>query len=191
MQIVGISGKARSGKTSVARWLGKERNAFQASCADPLKEILIGAFVGFGLSWEHFENDTLKEQALPVIGRSPRQLAQTLGTEWGRNCVNPDLWVLLLEARLKSFQVWGQLGRLIVVPDVRFENEASWVREHGTLIHLTRPGADGNVGIAGHSSELGISRKAGDLGLANDGTIDDLYTGLAALFPRAVEGADE
>lgn len=192
MQIVGIHGKARAGKTSVARWLGDKRNAFQASFADPIKETLIGMFcLSYGLSWEHFENPTLKEQALPGLGRSPRFLAQTLGTEWGRALVNDDLWVMLLEQRLRGQLVWGKYGQMIVIADVRFENEARWVREHGTLLHLTRIGADGNVGVAGHQSESGIAPADGDIRLANDGTLEDLYTALAALFPGPVDGGDE
>lgn len=188
MQLIGIHGKAQSGKSSVARWLGNERNAFAASFADPIKEALIGMF---DLSWDHFELPALKEQALAGIERSPRYLAQTLGTEWGRKLVHDDLWVKLTEQRLRLWHVWGKLGQVIVIPDVRFENEAKWVREHGTLLHLVRNGADGNVGIAGHASEAGIAPAAGDLKLENNGTLDDLYAALAALFPQPSEGSDE
>lgn len=188
MQLIGIHGKAQSGKSTVARWLHQERNAFAASFADPIKETLIGMF---NLSWEHFENPVLKEQLLPGIERSPRYLAQTLGTEWGRNLVDNDLWVDLTEARLRRFTVWGRFGQVIVIPDVRFENEARWVRAHGTLLHLVRAGADGNVGIRGHASEAGIAPAAGDVRLENNGTLDDLYTALNSLFPRHGVEADE
>lgn len=186
MQLIAIAGRARCGKGTVAQWFGKERGAFLALFAFPIKQALIGMFGPLcGLSWDHFENDDLKEAPLPVIGVSPRKLAQTLGTEFGRNCVHQDVWVMQLEAFLASCRVWKKPGQTIVLHDLRFENEAAWVRANGgTIIHLTRPGADGAVGVPGHASEAGIIPTTGDLLIENDGTIAKLHAKLAELFPQ-------
>lgn len=51
----------------------------------------------------------------------------------------------------------------VIVPDVRFENEAELVREHGVLIHLVgRGGIEGN-----HVSENAIEFKPGDIVIDN------------------------
>jgi hypothetical protein len=57
-----------------------------------------------GLKDEHFFDRQLKETPLPVIGKSPREIMQTLGTEWGRRLVNPDLWVCLAEREVEKLR---------------------------------------------------------------------------------------
>lgn len=43
--------------------------------------------------WEIAEDRVKKEQPIPQLGgKSFRRLAQTLGTEWGRNCVGDSIW---------------------------------------------------------------------------------------------------
>jgi hypothetical protein len=44
---------------------------------------------------------------LKPLGVSPREMAQTLGTEFGRKLVNPDVWVMMTQEYLKAMQVWG------------------------------------------------------------------------------------
>ena len=41
-----------------------------------------------------------------------------------------------------------------IITDCRFKDEVDWILSNqGIIIHLTRPGADGTVGISQHSSE--------------------------------------
>jgi hypothetical protein len=48
-------------------------------------------------------------------------------------------------------------GDFVLIGDVRFQNEAEWVVDSGgIIIHLTRDGAQGKVGIPEHPSEAGI-----------------------------------
>lgn len=183
MQLIGIAGKAGSGKTTVAQWLGKERAAFLAAFAYQIKETLIGTFGALtGLSWQHFEDRELKEAPLPVIGVSPRRLAQTLGTEFGRNCVHPDVWVMLMEEYLRTHQVWERPGQMIVLHDLRFENEARWIRNNGgTVVHLSRPSA---TSVAEHASEAGVAIESGDQCISNGGDVAALLRALDTVFPQ-------
>lgn len=179
MEIIGITGRARSGKDTIGRWFRDHRDAYVVNFAWPIKVAIERAFSLPPEVW----NGPEKERELEWLGRSPRYLAQTLGTEWGRNLVGHDVWIAALEHRLRDTRVWYQ-DCLVVVTDVRFDNEAAWVRKHGHLLHVTRPGADGDVGILGHASEAGIAPEAGDYHVVNDGTIDELYAKLDELFPR-------
>lgn len=185
MQLIGIAGKAGSGKTTVAQWLGKEHAAFLAAFAYPIKETLIGMFAGLtGLSWRHFEDRELKEAPLPVIGVSPRRLAQTLGTEFGRNCVHFDVWVMLMEEYLRAHQVWERPGQTIVLHDLRFENEAQWLRRNGgVIVHVSR-GQGSPFNVASHPSEIGLVAEIHDKVIRNDGTIEELHEILNRVFPR-------
>jgi hypothetical protein len=58
----------------------------------------------------------LKEAVHPELGVSPRHLMVTLGTEWGRDAVHPDLWVRIWAASLPE-------AAHVVAEDVRFPNE--------------------------------------------------------------------
>lgn len=55
-------------------------------------------------------------------------------------------------------------GKNVIIPDVRFANEAVFVRSRGVLVHVK-----GRGGIAGdHLSERGIEQKPCDFVLWND-----------------------
>ncbi|HHK4489846.1 TPA: deoxynucleotide monophosphate kinase, partial [Pseudomonas aeruginosa] len=78
-----------------------------------------------------------------------------------------------------------------VISDVRFDNEADWIRaKGGVVVHLRRQGA---ADVAAHSSESGITPGARDLFISNDGSLNDLYQTLdevmALLHLRAKNAA--
>lgn len=75
---------------------------------------------------------------------------QTLGTEWGRHIIAPDLWVSLAAMRLDDHI--HSPG--VVFSDVRFENEANFIRQRGTLLHIARPDL---TPIDQHESENGVA----------------------------------
>lgn len=60
----------------------------------------------------------------------------------------------------------------IIIKDIRFENEAAFLRAHnGEIWHISRPDLPK---VNAHSSELGVAHKSGDLHLVNDGSLADL-----------------
>lgn len=172
-KIIGLTGKAGSGKDTVAGHLVNtfprqfRTVAFADAIRDGLKAI-------FGLTQQQLTDRVLKEQILESIGKSPRNLAQTLGTEWGREQVNENLWVIIAGQRIK---VYTDSGFDVLVTDVRFENEASWIRDNGGEIwHLGRDEAGtGNAATNAHASEAGIAFVEGDKKLGNNNTIGWLW----------------
>lgn len=57
--------------------------------------------------------------------------------------------------------------------DVRFENEAQWIRDNGgVVVHIQRPGA---ATVSAHASEAGVAIAEGDVLVVNDGSLDELY----------------
>ena len=157
-QLVGIAGPARCGKDTVADILIKTLTGYKkASFADPIKEMILS---GLGLRTNQVygdDKDTLDER----YGCTPRHMMQTLGTEWGRMTINNDIWVKAMETRLRPG---------MIIPDVRFENEAVFVRKHGVLIHIV-----GRGGIEGdHVSESGIKAESDDIAILNNGSIEQL-----------------
>jgi hypothetical protein len=160
--IIGIAGPARSGKDTVAEFIIAAIGGYKYSFADPIRAMLVP--LGIDMNDPYWQ--ARKEDIIPALGVSPRRMMQTLGTEWGRTLINGDLWLLMAQQRLINH------GPGMVVSDVRFENEAAWVRRHGgQIIHVIRPGLKG---VEAHTSESGISLEPGDAQLFNTGTLEEL-----------------
>jgi hypothetical protein len=169
--LIGVTGKAGSGKDTFAKFFidkGWTRHGF----ADPLKRMLEA---GFGIDPEAWIYHKLKEQKIPWLGKSPRYLAQTLGTDWGRQMVHPDVWLLLSE------QVLIKEPKLII-PDVRFDNEARWIREHGGVVIRICKTVDWVSDNSEHVSEQGISDDYISRVVVNDGTIAELHKSAARVY---------
>lgn len=91
-----------------------------------------------GVDPKHLYGSPLeKEQPLPIFGgRTARHAMQTLGTEWGRNCIDSDFWI---RAWLKSAP--GMCAA--IADDVRFVNEARAILERGgVMIRIIRSETD-------------------------------------------------
>lgn len=130
--------------------------------------------VGLGIDLTEDYWIAKKEEIIPAIGKSPRELMQTLGTEWGRNFVNEDLWLILARQRLLK------LGPGMVIADVRFDNEALWVRKlGGRIIHVRRDLAER---VKQHASEVGVTMEEGDGVIVNNGTLEELQQAVKDLF---------
>ncbi len=173
MKLVGITGKARSGKDTAADFLCSSMGYSKYSFAKPIKEAVK---VMFGLT-EHHVNGHLKEVVLSDLGVSPRFLMQTLGTEWGRETVNKNVWLLAAQRQIDNLKAFG--NGFIVIPDVRFENEASFIRKNGgLLIHISRDNCDK---VLAHDSENGVAFMPHDVQVLNNGTVSDLHSHLVTI----------
>lgn len=169
--LIGIAGKARSGKDSVG-WYFKERYKFQTyAFADPLKK---AASEMFGVPLSSFYDGILKEIVIEEWGFSPRQMIQRLGTEGGRQLFRKDIWTKRAEIEWNNVQrITIDNCRGLVVTDIRFENEAEMIRKNGGLvIHIQRDDAQK---INSHESENGVEFNPSDVIISNNDTIHDLY----------------
>ncbi len=158
-RLIGLTGPARCGKSTVASIL--EGAGFVSyAFADPIKDGLAAMLHGLGDEVaEHLEDHDHKETEIDGLGVSPRYLMQTLGTEWGRERVRADLWVLTLAARIARDRRADWIPD-ICIADVRFANEAKWVLSQpgGEVWRLVRPGFENRV--RPHESEAGEPRAA-------------------------------
>jgi hypothetical protein len=168
--VIGFAGKARTGKDTAVSMLLEMADGYRYAFADPIKRMTDALGIERG-------DDTNKEEVIPELGVSRRHMWQTLGTEWGRNLVNKDIWLILAKWELDSF------GPGMVISDVRFENEADWIRSQGgRIVHISRKDAPKITGSSTHQSEAGIEHKYGDFILYNDGTLDQLRGYLLTLI---------
>lgn len=168
--LIGIAGRARSGKDTVANFIIAAIGGYRYSFADPIRAMLVP--LGVDMSDPYWQ--ARKEDVIPALGVSPRRMMQTLGTEWGRQLINPDLWIIMAHQRLL------QNGPGMVISDVRFENEAAWIRKHGgRIIHVIRPEAKA---VEAHASEDGIEVQDTDAQLFNNGTLEELQLSVRELL---------
>lgn len=175
--IVGICGAAGAGKDTIAAWLASNHGFRRIAFADPLYEMLE---VFTGLPEERLRDRDQKEAAIDWIGRSPRQLLQSLGTEWGRRHVADDVWIRLALQRARQ-------SLFVAIPDVRFDNEAVAIKEAGGFIwNVVRPGVTClDPSTARHSSERGIAPHLIDDVVLNDGDVQRLCGRVDAAVAKA------
>ncbi len=122
MKILGISGAKGAGKSTVAGMIaGLVPGARVVSLADPLKEIC-GQVFGFTQT-QLYGPSKFRDEVDPEWGFAPRAALQPLGTEWGRG-LHEDVWIRYL---VRNAPAEG----LLIIPDIRYENEARYVREKG------------------------------------------------------------
>ena len=172
-RVVGFCGPIGAGKTTAAEYLGWVHGYTRQRFAGPLKDMMRA----LGLSTREIDGD-LKEMPSPILcGRTPRHAMQTLGTEWGRELIGPDLWISIWTARATAS------SSPVVADDVRFPNEVAAIKAlGGIVIRIERPGALAHGAAAAHASEA--YRLAADARVVNDGSVADFERRLARLIGR-------
>jgi hypothetical protein len=162
-KLIGIAGPARVGKDTVAQYVCSNMMYLHYWFAKPLKE---SARHMFGLSDAQLYGD-LKEVKDKRWKKSPRKILQLLGTEVARDMFHKNLWIMRAE---QAFIHCNRRG--MVISDVRYENEAAWIRKMGgVIVHVKRPNAPK---VRKHVSEAGIKLRSNDIVLNNVGTIQQL-----------------
>lgn len=169
--LIGLVGAANAGKDTAAAHLERawafERMAF----AEPIQLMLTQLFATCGIDGAWAADRSLKEMPTP-LGFSYRHLAQTLGTEWGRKGLTENLWTRVAEMRIDGTPELQ--GANIVFSDIRFPNEAAWIKSRGGyLVHVWRDPATRGA-TRKHESEQHCDEIETDTELINVGSIATL-----------------
>lgn len=161
--IVAFCGLIGSGKSTAARRLVNHHGFAGVRFADPIKAMLRA----LGLSDAELDG-ALKELPCSLLGdKTPRWAMQRLGTEWGRQLIDPELWTRAWRCAVDRLP--ANVG--VVADDCRFANEITAVRQaspFSLVVRIVRPG----VAAAGHLSEL--QQFHADQQIVNDGSIEEL-----------------
>jgi len=163
LTVIGLTGFKQSGKTSLAKAIvaNAEVSASIYSFASPLKQV---CHILFGGTEDHWYGD-LKTEKLGTWGdllgekySTPRRIMQTMGTEVMRNCVNYDVWLYVAQ-RFMADMHKEEGADLIVVDDVRFDNEAEFICAAfgGSIVHIRKAGSPPPTDT--HVSERSINSK--------------------------------
>ena len=169
--LIGICGKAGSGKDTIGDYLVKNYGFKKTALADPIRRIVKDIFV---LDDYTVYDRTGREQVLKNWPNwTVRKLLQIIGTELFREHIDDAVWVKSLWYRIQS-----DPNSNYVIVDFRFPNELKFFKEHSKegefiCLKVKRPGYDGNVGFSGHASEAHDLQ--GDFEIINDGNFESLY----------------
>lgn len=161
--IIAFTGLAGAGKSTAAMHLVKRHRFERVRFAGPLKAMM----AALGLTAAEIDGDRKELPCELLGGKTPRWAMQTIGTEWGRQCIGDDLWIRAWRAAVDRLPS----GAPVVVDDCRFPNEAEAVRAAGGLIvRINRQGAGT---ASAHESEQHYIEP--HTVIANDGAEERLF----------------
>lgn len=150
MKIIGLAGRAGTGKTTLARAMSKllsaqeRNNSCVRSFADPIKVMSNNLWQFLGHEGAPNKTDLMYKNV------SVRKVMQTLGTEWGREHLGPDIWVDCMRVRAERARKNGVTH--FIIDDVRFPNEVEMIQSlDGTVVALARNGYEPEA--SRHASE--------------------------------------
>lgn len=186
--VIGFCGHAKAGKDTA--FAGIEEECFKLipikyhklAFADPIREI--GRT--FGFSQEEMTDQSLKEKTNEFWDITPRKFMQLVGSEMFRNVFRKDCWIKLAEKKILDFKKECEsyvdslkkqkaylpgIHQIIIISDVRFENEAKMIKDSGGFIFkIRRDNGDqaSSIGVKNHESEAAIDKIQFDLLIDND-----------------------
>lgn len=192
--LIGVTGAAQAGKDSVANMLVANYGYTKLAFADGVREMAaaIDPYVDCGAD-RHYTagnspfarySDVLREIGYERAKQTPdvRRLLQRIGTEAVRDVFGEHAWIELAQRRALRLPDSAN----IVFSDVRFANEAAFIRNNGgVVVRVLRPGHDNGL-PATHASE---SQVAGlDVDAELEATNLDELAGSVQLFMASLGG---
>lgn len=173
--IIGISGKKESGKDTVADILTglffykNKRGSYKHPFAHALKEEVRKALE---ISVDELDNNKVKY----------RPILQWWGTDF-RRTQDSEYWVKKLAEGLYGFIP----EHVIIIPDVRFVNEAKFIKDRGGLLWRVTKGWNAITDDL-HLSEVSLDNyNSWDAIIGNTGTKEELQKVVEAQFDKLFE----
>lgn len=162
LKILGITGKMFSGKDTVAEFLHFAfRNSRITSFAYPMKQMMIDYF---GFTHDDLYTIEGKNSYNDFWGMTNRDALQKIGTECFRNNFHTDTWLKTMEVNIINNPT-----KLIIIPDVRFPNEAELVHAlDGSILKIVRDDVVRDPKQMTHASETMIDQISYDMLLINN-----------------------
>lgn len=207
-EVVGVAGRKRSGKDTVALMLEEEYGFKRLALANPLKECL-STFLGvpeptnkessvsFSVSQEDLMEmahllrldsgefiERFRGQMRGWCGQNYyilpyRKLIQTVGTDICR-ALDEQVWIKRTMYEIAMNKKYGGCSKF-VVSDIRYENEAEFIYNLlGGVWCITSTRGEYDT----HSSEKGIDEKYISCIIDNNGTLEELREGVKRAYKQ-------
>ncbi len=164
MRLLGIHGLKKSGKTTFAEAVKKhidenyQYNVVKTGFAEPLKECCKILFGGadknyYGTDDEKNEKAKFWEEVLGPKFASYRNIMQSIGTDIFRDQVDKDFWLAVMLRKINYIKTTP--CNLMICDDIRFTNEADFIKAKGGVIIKVESNRTSQNKDA-HSSEAGL-----------------------------------
>lgn len=176
--LIGLHGKAHTGKDTVANYLIKKLNLLRYGPSVRVKDTTA---VMFDIPRWWLDDEEMKEHYDEFWGMTIRQMAQKVGKESSRDVFGDDIWMRHVERQLFKVSEQKLVGyhvvyEGIILADIRYANEATWVSAHGgKVLFIVRDNPSAIAGIEGHEGEKGLPLELADAIIYNNGTFEELY----------------
>lgn len=187
--LIAFTGCKGAGKDTAAQWLVESYDFTRMAFADKVKEAIANLFGITVEQVDQFKEIGIDDIALYEVNLFMRNVAewtfswrefmQRFGTEMGRGTFGEDFWILQLERAYTELQYSSPQEIDVAITDLRFENEAQWLRRMGGFaVEIIRPGYEPD----GHLSEEPLPRGLIETQILNNGSIDDLHVDVYELY---------
>lgn len=169
-RLLGITGRKRHGKDEVFKAISRHvPKAHRLAFADPLKEELAKA-CGVDVAYINRHKDRFR------LG------LQWWGTEFRRELCSPEYWIHQAEFALRELNIWRpHPPPLVVFTDVRFQNEADFIKKHGGKLWMVMRDEFGPDSDR-HKSETEMDGYEVDRVILNTGTLKRLERRVIAAY---------
>lgn len=183
MKIVAFGHRKRVGKDTAGKFLlsyirqeRKTLTAERGSSGDKIKEVAHRMFKWAGLNDSvYYENHPeLKDEILPTLGKSPRQVWIDLGN-FGRSIVE-KIWMECMLSTVSS--------QILIITDLRTATEVDYVRKFGGIcVRIDR-----NVERGNDNLDNALANYEGwDYVIDNNSTLKDFRSRIISIFEEALD----
>lgn len=176
--IIGLLGKSRVGKDTVAHYLTQligESDVSITRLSQPLKDATCSLY---GFTHEQVEGPS-KEVVVPDLQLTPRQCIQKLCAflmqQHGEDFFSRRVF--------HNFDTGCVATKFIIIPDIRFANDISEIQKRGGFVVKVTRNSDQ---IPLHSCEDNIDRMHGDVHIENNTTLDELQGKVRKLYDTRI-----
>lgn len=160
MEIIGLSGKAGSGKDFIAKEYLFPLGYHQYSLAWHFKVGIVG------------EGQATYEDVFFNKPPSIRHILQQKGTEEGRMKYGEDVWLNHAYTWMQVFRHYWNVDKF-VVPDIRFPDEVEFIQQHGgKVFRVNAPLRTMNSGLS-IEAKMHVSETALDMYTGFDGIVEN------------------
>lgn len=172
-RILGLGGYKESGKDAFAEALPQDEWVV-LGMSDPLLEAsrVMNPFLrDVGMTVREWEEECSGSYAdMKANSSEYRGFLQRMGTEFGRDMIDENVWVNIAKATIENVLAEGKSA---AITGIRFPNEIAAIRSlGGELAWVERDGVVAPRDL--HSSETSVSPDDFDKTIKNDSTLDDL-----------------
>ena len=152
MILIGLTGRARNGKSTAADAI----TAYAESQSLSVKTYDIGALI-----FAHCVREGLLTEK-PREERTPEELAICAHVGLNKRQDDPNYWVGQMNANILS-----ECPDVALIPNVRYQNEADFIKQHGFVVHVQALNPNGTPHIStdrdpNHVSENGLNEREAD-----------------------------